>query len=113
MKYCQNCGALQEENNNQCNECGAQIVLNSNTFPTNLQKENSFQNPFGLIGLIVAISSLLIPIYPIDTIIGFLALILSIVGLKAPKVTLAVVGVVVSSYAIVASILLEIIFNLF
>lgn len=109
MNFCHNCGARLEDDNASCIECGLRLDENS---PKDISpsldgsESNDLNNNQGTIGFILAVISLLLPIPIIDTLIGVVALIFSLGGMKSETKGLAIAGLVVSVIAIIGSIVL-------
>jgi len=109
MNFCANCGAKIEEETKHCFECGSKLDYGFSSEPNivrNPSDSNANNLNIGIIGFVLAITSLILPIPIMDTIVGLVALILSILGLKEKKNGLAIAGLVIARLAIVGSIVL-------
>ena len=109
MRYCHNCGASIFEEG-RCIECGLEIAHYENVNPAqkikinrNNETSKTKEEIFVILGITFGTLSIFTPIFLLDTMIGIMGLIFSIMSLKSQKNTIAIIGVVISSYAIIYS----------
>ena len=101
MNFCSNCGARASAGESVCSECGETL---SNEVNVVNATDSMNQNNASTVGFVLSLVSLFLPVPIIDTIIGVIALVFSIMGLKTQKNTLAIFGIVISLIAIIGSI---------
>ncbi|WP_353893489.1 zinc ribbon domain-containing protein [Proteinivorax hydrogeniformans] len=103
---CPNCGKEIHEKAVICIHCG--VKTEENVLESTNDQAPQKSNGVGITGFVLALVSLFLPIPGIDIFIGFIALILSIVGMVGNRANkgFAIAGLVISIFAIFGGILL-------
>ncbi|WP_350343906.1 hypothetical protein PRVXT_000268 [Proteinivorax tanatarense] len=111
---CHNCNAEINDKAVICVHCG--VNTEKKEPQVSYSSENKQPGGVGIAGFVLALISLFLPIPIIDIFIGFIALILSVVGMSNNRANrgLAIAGLVISIIAIIGSFFLWInLFSLF